>query len=162
MKPLLSYLQSYLLYAKGQSASKGFVANVLRIFVLICTFGPVQALRCFQAVMLPLCRMERARSKVILIQVMVPLLQIEMSVIELFVNNGVIKSIGKTTARTRGYRWMGCLYCVDMMFIAVATGYVYQACDLLNWKQRQTFQWIYSAETDDYGATEHAGLVMCV
>src|SRR5690606_24034374 len=94
-------------------------------------------LRCFSSTLIPLSRIDRMKQKTILIQCLVPLLQVQISIIDFLVTQKIITDINDTgtSSKHRGARMIGCLFCIEMIFISIATSYIYHATDLLRWHE---------------------------
>ncbi|ETO23536.1 hypothetical protein RFI_13643 [Reticulomyxa filosa] len=150
VKPFVAYAQSVItLYDRDDKINSSAPVVAVKMLVLLCTFIPAQGISCFTHNLLPLSRMDRIGVKVVLIKLLVPLLQLQQTVIEgkiylltdFLVEIKVIHDLDDVSARNRGSRLIGVLFCVEMMFIAALTNYAYHAADLCNWKKRQKLQW---------------------
>ena len=82
VKPILAYIQSWLeLVSESENFDKTALGYSLSFACIVCTIVPLQAIKSFEFGLKDLSRMTRTTAKVNLIRVLVPLTQIQQTVI---------------------------------------------------------------------------------
>ncbi|ETO25305.1 hypothetical protein RFI_11831 [Reticulomyxa filosa] len=84
VKPFVAYAQSFVQLAENKDDENKALLLIVRMLVMLCTIVPAQAISCFTNTLSNLSGMQRYRAKLAVIQLLAPLLQIQQTVIGLF------------------------------------------------------------------------------